>query len=87
MGMLSRLEKKEPPTAAATVEAAHGEMASDAEKGPAQHAEDGGSQAPPYNVVAAPETERSLMRKLDTHFTPLVAWLCECFDRLGMGPD
>jgi hypothetical protein len=66
MGLLGKLEKREPPT---------GVDEPDPEKAGGSGTDETGVQE--HHLVTEPKVEASMRRKLDLRFTPLVAWLCE----------
>ena len=74
MGIFGKLGRLAPATTTDYVEENHVNLAHDEEKAHTENKENGDIPAPRRHVH--PAAERALVRKLDWHFTPLVAALC-----------
>ena len=74
MGFLGKLGRPAPVTTTDYVEEEHVNPVVDEEKAHTEHEESGDTPSPRHHVH--PAAERALVRKLDWHFTPLVAALC-----------
>ena len=71
MGIVGRATRDEPATTIAPVESA-----SDPEKAEIKAEGNSDGSRSPAGATVAPAVEKRVVRKLDKHLTPLVAFLC-----------